>query len=51
MDVGTEEDQVEKRWRMKGSKGDRKRIQKHGIKREEITTQAKFDKKKRRKDR
>ena len=33
------------------NKGDRKRIQKHGIKREEITTQAKFDKKKRRKDR
>ena len=35
---------------MSGSKRELKKIAKHGVKRDEITTQAKFDKKKRRKE-
>lgn len=35
---------------MTGSKKERRRIEKHAIKRDNITTQAKFDKKKSRKN-
>lgn len=35
---------------MSGSKRELKKIAKHGVKRDEITTQAKFDKKKKRKE-
>lgn len=51
MDVAAEKDEVEgEKEEMSGSKRELKKIAKHGVKRDEITTQAKFDKKKKRKE-